>query len=242
MPRVNHGSSASHAAVVRDHRGDAGIGRAQHRAPGLERAHGGDLVVLARGDRAAVPRVVGHVDEDRGVARGDGELAAEHVLVADVEREALAGGDERRLQRGARRLVRERDGEHAVDEPADEPLQAGSTRRRARGDACDRAAADRPRGSPRCCGCARPRRARSGAAPRRVPPAPRHRARAPRPRAPRRPRRGFRRRTADTRSRAAPRCVPWPAARARRGSRSSADGRRDRTSPPARCCSARARR
>ena len=37
--------------------------------PGLERAHRGDLVVLARGDRAAVPRVVGHVDEQRRVAR-----------------------------------------------------------------------------------------------------------------------------------------------------------------------------
>src|SRR5450631_602388 len=36
---------AFHAVMI-DDRGDAGVGRAQHRPRGLERAHGGDLIVL----------------------------------------------------------------------------------------------------------------------------------------------------------------------------------------------------
>ena len=123
MPRVNHGSSRELAAVVRDRRRDAGVGRAQHRPAGLERAHRGDLVVLARGDRAAVPRVVGDVDEQRRVARGRDELGAERVLVADVDGDALAGDLERRLVGRPRGLVGERNREHAADEPADDRLQ-----------------------------------------------------------------------------------------------------------------------
>ena len=111
------------AAVVPDRRRDAGVRRAQHRPAGLERAHRRDLVVLHGGDRVAVPRVVGDVDEQRRVARAADQLGAERILVADVDGDALAGDVERRLRRAAARLVGERNRQHLADEPADDRLQ-----------------------------------------------------------------------------------------------------------------------
>ena len=91
MPRVNHGRRASSRPSCADRRGDARVRRAQQRPAGLERAHRRDLVVLERGERAAVPGVVGDVDEERRVRRLHADLRAERILVADVDGHALAG-------------------------------------------------------------------------------------------------------------------------------------------------------
>ena len=91
--------------------------------PSLERAHRGDLVVLLGGDRTAVPRVVGDVDEQRRVARAVDEFAAERVLVADVHRDAWPATVERRGCVGAAaRLVGERDGEHLAHRTSRRPV------------------------------------------------------------------------------------------------------------------------
>src|SRR5215467_1174560 len=51
------------------------------------------------------------------------QLASEGVLVADVDGESLAGDLHRSLIRRSRRLVGERNMQHAADEPAEERLQ-----------------------------------------------------------------------------------------------------------------------
>jgi hypothetical protein len=66
---------------VTDRRRDAGVRRAQHRPAELERTHRRDLVVLLGGDRTAVPRIVGHVDEQMRIARAVDQLGAERILV-----------------------------------------------------------------------------------------------------------------------------------------------------------------
>ena len=91
--------------------------------PGLQRPHRGDLVVLLRSERAAVPRVVGDVDEQRGVLRLRSDVGAEGVLVTDVDAHARAGDGERRRMRLAMRLARERDRQHPAHEPADDRLE-----------------------------------------------------------------------------------------------------------------------
>ena len=94
------------AAVGLHHRGHAGVGGAQHRPAGLERAHAGDLQVLRLGQGIAVPGEVGEVQQQRGLRQRADQLGAEEVLVADVERDALATERHRRRVRRAARLVR----------------------------------------------------------------------------------------------------------------------------------------
>ena len=100
-PRVNHGSRAitRPSCAIADVM--PGVGRAQHRPSRLQRAHLRDLVVLLSGDRAAVPRVVGDVDDSVALARLRPDVRAERVLVADVHGDALPRDVERR--RGRRR-------------------------------------------------------------------------------------------------------------------------------------------
>ena len=75
-----------------DGRGDAVVRGAHQVAPGFERPHAGDLQVLMRRRGIAVPRVVGHVDEQRCFAQNIELLTAEGILVANRQPELLSGG------------------------------------------------------------------------------------------------------------------------------------------------------
>src|SRR6266508_6422109 len=89
-------------AVVIDDRRDAGVGRAQHRPRRLDRAHGCDLLVLLGRERTAIPGIVGDVDEQRRLGQRYDELAAECILVADIDRHAFACNFERRDRKSTR--------------------------------------------------------------------------------------------------------------------------------------------
>ena len=89
--------------VVLDQRGDAVVRRAQHRAPALERTHAADVEVLVRRGRVAEPGVVGHVDEQRGLAHQPELLGTVGVFIADRRREDFARRPQRR-RIGASRL------------------------------------------------------------------------------------------------------------------------------------------
>src|SRR5207237_9459488 len=102
---------------------DAGSGRAQQRTRGLERAHGGDLIVLLRRERMTIPGVVGDIHHQGRVSSAAGELAAERVLVADVDRQPLAGDDKWFLVCRARSLIGERNGKNIANEPAEYGLE-----------------------------------------------------------------------------------------------------------------------
>ena len=83
----------------------AGVGRAQHVAPGFERAHLRNLQVLARRNRAPEPGDVAHVDEQRRLRQLADDFFAEDVLVADVDRDPLARDCERLLVESAAREI-----------------------------------------------------------------------------------------------------------------------------------------
>src|SRR3954468_4490620 len=104
-----------HAPVAVDRGGDAGVGRGEVHPTGLDGAQPRDLKVLRRRERIAEPGYVRHVDEDRRVPRAARDLVAERVLVADVDRDALAGGTDGALIVPAPREVGERDLQHAED-------------------------------------------------------------------------------------------------------------------------------
>jgi hypothetical protein len=92
-------------AVVRDQGRHAVVGGAQHRPPGLQRAHPADVEVLVGRGGITEPGVVGDVDEQRRAACERELLRGVGVLVADGRREQLAAGRERRLLARARHEV-----------------------------------------------------------------------------------------------------------------------------------------
>src|SRR5271170_4671887 len=83
-----------------DHGSDAVVRGAHQVAAGLERAHAGNLKMLMRRGGITVPRIVGDIDQQRGLAQYLELAAAEGVLVADGEAELLACGAAHRLIRG----------------------------------------------------------------------------------------------------------------------------------------------
>src|SRR2546427_4552453 len=94
-----------------DDRGHSGIGRAQHRAPGLERTHAGDLQVLARGERIAEPGDVGNIHEERRLRQLSDDPLAKSVLPADIRRDELSAERERPWIFRAPGEIRQRDRE-----------------------------------------------------------------------------------------------------------------------------------
>ena len=73
---------------------------------------------------------LGDVDEQRRLGQRAEELAAERVLVADVDRHAFARDFEGRLERGARSLIGEWNVKHAADEPTHDWLGRNSLAQR----------------------------------------------------------------------------------------------------------------
>ena len=74
-------------------------------------------------ERAAVPCVVGDVDEQRRLACLPPDIGAERIFVTDVESDPLAGYLVYRRVRLAGGLARDRDRQYLADEPADDRLQ-----------------------------------------------------------------------------------------------------------------------
>src|SRR6267143_1507709 len=94
-----------------DDRGHAGIGRAQHGTPSLERAHARYLQVLGGSERVAEPGDVRDVHKQRRLGELADDLLAEGVLPADVRRDELTGERERLRIFRAQGKIRERNRE-----------------------------------------------------------------------------------------------------------------------------------
>ncbi len=78
--------------AVRPDSGRDAVVRGTHQvAPGLERAHAGNLQMLMRRRGISIPRIVGDVDQERRVAQYIELVAAEGVLVANREAELETG-------------------------------------------------------------------------------------------------------------------------------------------------------
>src|SRR2546425_106599 len=107
-----------HAPVAVDRGGDAAIGGGQVHASGLDRAQARDLQVLRGRQRVAEPCDVGDVDQQGRFGQRARDFIAEGVLVADVDRDALASDRERRLHWTAAGEIRQRDLQH-VQHPAE---------------------------------------------------------------------------------------------------------------------------
>src|SRR5438876_3739701 len=107
-----------HAPVAVDRGSDAASGGAQVHASGLDRAQARDLQVLRGRQRVAEPCNVGGVDQQGRFRQRARDFIAEGVLVADVDRDALAGDRKRGLREAAAGEIRQRDLQH-VQHPAE---------------------------------------------------------------------------------------------------------------------------
>src|SRR5882672_2732918 len=112
---------AHHVAARADDRGCTSIGRAQHRAAGLQGAQTRNLQVLRQRFRIVEPREIGEIQQQGRralrIVPGLDDLVAEQIFVADVDRDALARKVKRRLPAHTAFLIADRH-LHQVDEPA----------------------------------------------------------------------------------------------------------------------------
>ena len=113
-----------------DQRGNARVGRAQHRARALDGAHGADLLVLLGRNGAPVPGIVGDVDQQCRLRQLADNFAAECIFVADIDGDALPGDDKRLLIARARRLIGERDVQYLPNEPTYQRLDRNGLAKR----------------------------------------------------------------------------------------------------------------
>ena len=80
-----------HDSAFVDDGGNAGVGRAQHIAAGLQGAHLRNLQVLPRPDGSAKPGIIADICKQSGLGQLLDDLFSKYIFVADIHRHFLPG-------------------------------------------------------------------------------------------------------------------------------------------------------